>query len=310
MQPKVENLKIKPVKDDKTMGVFTFEPLPTGFGATLGNSLRRILLTSIEGAAVTQAKIEGVNHQFTTIKGIKEDVVEVTLNLKKLRFKVHADNPVIATIKKKGSGKITAGDINVPSDAEIMDKSQHIATLADSKSKFEAEITIEAGSGYSPMEDRKTSKIGVIVLDALYSPIKRAIYEVEPTRFGQKADLDKLTLTVETDGSISPMDAVKSAASKLKDYYELIMTGKSPEKPAEMDTVTVTKLKQTEEISIEELPLQTRTINALKKHGVKFLKELASMTDEEIADVKNLGEKSLTEIKKLLEKEGLRKDEA
>lgn len=302
----VENLKVTSEKEEKNTGIFILEPLPTGFGATLGNALRRVLLTSIKGAAPTQVKIKGATHPFTTLKGVKEDVVEVTLNLKKLRFKIHADSPIIAVIKKKGSGKISAADIEVPSELEILNKNQHIATLADSKSEFEAEITVEPGVGYSPMEERETSKIGVIVLDALFSPIIRASYNVESTRFADRADLDKLTMTIETDGSIKPLDALKNSAKILKRYYETIMLGETPEDMLEEDEITPTILVQQEEIAIDELPLQTRTINALRKHGVKTLKELAKMTDEEIADVKNLGEKSLTEIKKLLKKEGLR----
>ena len=303
----VENLKVTGENEEKSLGVFVLEPLPTGFGATLGNALRRVLLTSIKGAAPTQVKIKGTTHPFTALKGVKEDVVEITLNLKKLRFRIHADTPIIAVIKKKGSGKVTAADIVVPSELEVMNKKQHIATLSDSKSEFEAEITVEPGVGYSPMEERESSKIGVIVLDALYSPVVKTSYEVEPTRFADRADLDKLTITIKTDGSIKPVDALKDSAKILKRYYETIMLGETPQDQLDdIEEIIPTTLGQQEEIAIDELPLQTRTINALRKHGVKTLKELAKMTEEEIADVKNLGEKSLTEIKKLLKKEGLR----
>jgi len=305
MQINIEDIKITATKEEKNFGMFSIEPLPTGFGATLGNALRRVLMTSIKGAAVTQVKITGVSHQFTTIPGVKEDVVELTLNLKRLRFKLHTDTPVIATIKVKGPRDVKASDIEVPSDAEVINKDQHIATLANNKTELTMELIIEPGVGYSPMEERQSQKIGVIVLDALFSPIANVIYEVESTMFGRRADLDKLVLKIQTDGSVSPKDALAQSAETLKSYYAHIAKGESApeeEKPAATDV----KTKSTETIGIEELPLQTRTVNALKKHGVDTLQQLAKMGDDEIADIKNLGEKSLTEIKKLLEKEGYR----
>jgi len=307
MNLNLENLKISTVKEDKNLGVFEIEPLPTGFGTTLGNSLRRVLLSSIKGAAVTQVKIAGVSHQFTTIQGVKEDVVEVTLNLKKLRVQLHGENPVIVTIKKKGPGAVTGADIITSSEVEVMNKDLHIATLADSKSEFTAELTIEPGEGYSPMEERQTSKIGVIVLDAVFSPIISAMYKVEPTRFGKRADYDKLTLTIETDGSVSPLQSLKGSADVLRAFYQSVFEGGNQEEEVAQEADSEPKkTKHTEVIAIEELPLQTRTINALKKHGIDTLEQLSKKTDDDLADIKNLGEKSLNEIKKLLEKEGYR----
>lgn len=308
MQVTKDNLKINTVSESINFGVYAIEPLPTGFGYTLANALRRVLLTSTKGAAVTQIKIAGANHQFTTIQGVKEDVVELTLNLKKLRFSLHSDNPVIATLKKKGLGDVTAKDIEVSSDLEIMNKDQHIATLSDSKTELNIELTIEPGMGYSPMEERQTNKIGVIVLDALFSPIISANYEIEPTRFGDKINLDKIILSVETDGSISPKQAITEASNMLKEYYETMIRweSESAETAAKEGKKEDVSMKSSEDVSIEELPLQTRTINALKKQGITTLHELSQKSDEEIADIKNLGEKSLEEIKKLLEKEGFR----
>ena len=301
-----ENLKINPIKESNEISTYSVEPLPTGFGHTLGNALRRVLLTEIEGAAVTQVKIGGASHQFTTIPGVKEDVVQLTLNVKKLRFKIHTNNPVVATLKKKGAGVVTAKDLEIPSDLELMNKDLHIATLADSKSELNIELIVEPGVGYSPMEERQTSKVGVIILDALFSPVLNVTYEVEPTRFGDKTDLDKLLITVETDGSVSPKQALVKASAILKGYYESfeqweLETDKTVE-PEEEDSAVV----DVEDVAVDELPLQTRTINALKKHGIDTLKQLAKKSDDEIADIKNLGEKSLEEIKKLLKKEGLR----
>jgi DNA-directed RNA polymerase subunit alpha len=308
MAVSVENLKINTLEESDTKGVYAFEPLPTGFGYTLGNALRRVLMTSIKGAAATQAKIAGVNHQFTTVTGVKEDVIELTLNLKKLRFKLHTDNPVVVTIKKKGTGEVKGSDIESSSDIEVMNKDLHIATLADSKSEINIELVVEPGVGYSPMEERQTGKIGVIILDALFSPVMKANYTVEPTRFGDRTDLDKIVLSVETDGSLTPSDAIKEAARIIKDYYETVIKWESPitGEPAKVEKKSEKAHGKSEDVAIEELPLQTRTINALKKQGIETLHQLSGKSDEDLADIKNLGEKSLEEIKSLLEKEGLR----
>lgn len=299
-----ENLKIDTVKEEGNLGVFSFEPLPTGFGYTLANALRRVLMTSIKGAAATQVKVSGATHQFTTIAGVKEDIVEMTLNLKRLRFNAFTDQPVIVTISKKGTGKITGKDIETSSDVEVMNKDQHIATLADAKSKLEMEITVEPGTGYSPMEERQTSKIGVIVLDALFSPIVSANYEIEPARFGGRTDLDKIIFTIETDGSISPKESLVEASEILKNYYATFGEWKiETEEPEEIKK----DAKVADDFSVEELPLQTRTINALRKSKILTLHQLAKKTNEELEDIKNIGEKSLQEIKDLLAKEGFRK---
>ena len=307
MEVTKENLKINTIKEEGNMGVYSYEPLPTGFGYTLANALRRVLLSSTKGAAVTQVKIEGVSHQFTTVPGVKEDVVEITLNLKKLRFKTFSDAPVIVTISKKGAGKVTGKDIELTSDVEIMNKDQHIATLSDSKSKFEMELIIEPGVGYSPMEERQTSKLGVIILDALFSPIVKANYEIEPTRFGGRTDLDKIIFTIETDGSINPKQAIKDASKILREYYSYFEEWKAEPQEKEVKEKRKAGAKTGEDFSVEELPLQTRTINALRKSKINTLHDLAKKTDEELEDIKNIGEKSLQEIKDLLAKEGYRK---
>ncbi len=307
MEVTKENLKINTIKENGNIGVYSYEPLPTGFGYTLANALRRVMLSSIEGSAATQVKINGVTHQFTTLTGVKEDIVEITLNLKKLRFKSHSSEPVVVTLSKKGAGKVTAKDIEITSDIEIMNKDQHIATLADSKSKLDMEIVVEKGIGYSPMEDRQTSKIGVIILDALFSPIVSANYEIEPTRFGGRTDLDKITLTVETDGSISPKEAIREASKILKDYYICFEEWKPETDSVEIKEKAKPGTKLSEDFSVEDLPLQTRTINALKKSKINTLHELAKKTNEELEDIKNIGEKSLQEIKDLLDREGYRK---
>ena len=300
-------LKITIISEDKNKGVFSIEPLPTNFGHTIGNSLKRILLTSLKGAVITQVKVSGADHQFSTIPGVKEDIVEVTLNLKRIRFKVYGENPVVLNINKKGPGEVTAADIELNSEVEVLNKNQHIATLADKNTNLKMELIIESGTGYSPMEERQSSKIGVIVLDADFSPVKSVSYTVEPARFGKDINLDNLILSVETDGSIKPSEAVKKSADLLKEFaikiYEWVMPVQEQE--VENSSTVNEKRVMTEKISVDELPLPTRTINALKKQGIETLDQLAEKSDEELADIKNLGEKSVEEIKKLLKKEGL-----
>lgn len=300
------DLKIKTISETKTKGVFEFDPLPKGFGFTLGNTLRRVLLTSMKGAAVTQIKIDGTNHQFSTIEGVKEDVVELILNLKKIRFQKHSDNPEIAMIKATGPGKISAGDIETTSDVEILNKDLHIATLADKKTSLNIELVVETGVGYSPSEERSTSKVGVIIIDSLFSPVISSNIKVEETRAGGRTDLDKLILEVETDGSLKPSLAVYKSAEILSNFFAVLAKWEqAPEEEIEEETVTQ-NISHIRDIIVDELPLQTRTVNALKKAKIETLGELAKKTDDELSDIKNLGEKSISEIKKLLQEEGFR----
>lgn len=309
MQITSKDLKIKTISETKTEGVFEFDPLPKGFGHTLGNTLRRVLLTSLDGAAVTQIKVDGISHQFSTIEGIKEDLVEIILNVKKIRIKKHSDTPEVALLKASGSGKVTAKDIEAPADLEIINKDQHIATLANKKSELSMELIVESGVGYSPSEDRSTSKVGVIVIDALFSPVVKANISIEETRAGDRTDLDKLILSVETDGSIKPSIAVYKSAEILADFFDVLAKWEQPEEEEEDEDDGEIDMAQFEEILVDELPLQTRTINALKKAGVETLAQVSQKTEEELADIKNLGEKSISEINKLLIKEGLKEKE-
>lgn len=306
------NLKILRSVENNNRGIFSIEPLPQTYGSTIGNALRRVLLTSIKGSAGTQLKITGANHQFTTIEGVKEDIVQITLNLKQVRFKVHTENPVILSLEKKGRGVVTASDFKPNSDVDILTPQFKIATLADDNSTLKLELMVEQGVGYSPSEQREkqNNKLGVITLDALFSPIKNVMFNVESARFGERVDFDKLNIEIETDGSISPEEALKEASEILKSYYNVIglIDSHSSDNAAKENTQmpVLKKIKSNiENISIDELPLQTRTINALRKSGILTLKQLASKSNEELADVKNLGEKSLTEIKELLSKESI-----
>jgi len=299
----VQDLKIIKVSETGTTGVFSFEPLLGGFGNTLGSTLRRVLYTSLEGGALTQIKITGVVHQFSTVQGVKEDVVEISLNLKQIRVKMYAKNPVIGTISKKGPGVVTAADIDFPSEAKVINKDLVICTLADKNSKFEAEVVVESGVGYSPVEERETSKVGVILLDAIFSPVVSVNYTVEPARLGKKIDLDKLTLTVTTDGSMTPWEAVSSSASTLAGFFTQISIGGHKDDSEDGSGLGDADKKS---ILVEDLSLSNRAINALKKQGIKDLNDLAQMNDTAISDIKNLGEKSVEEVMELLKKEGLR----
>jgi len=289
------------VSENKNSGVFTFEPLPAGFGHTLGSSLRRVLLTSLRGAAVTSFSVPGITHQFTTIDGVKEDVIEITLNLKELRFKAHSKGSFVGKISKKGAGVITAGDIDLTSEVEVVNKDAVIATVSDKSKSFEMELTIETGIGYSPVEKREAAKIGSVLVDAIFSPVVSASYSVDETRVGRESGLDKLTLEVLTDGSIKPSEAISDSSSILRDFYAQFASAKdSNENLSELFAQATASEIKSDNSTVEDLPLPTRTINALKKHGIFTLQDLRNKSDEEISDIKNLGEKSIDEIKKLL----------
>ena len=301
------DVKIKKLSEKDNSAVFIFEPLPKGFGHTLGNTLRRVLLTSMPGGAITQFKVEGAVHQFSTVPGVKEDLVNIGLNLKQVRARVPGGSPVVGKIEAKGPGKVTAGDIEVSSEVEILNKDLHIATLADNKTKFNIEVTFEAGVGYSPVEERETAKIGIIMLDALFSPVVSANYEIEQTRKGTHADLDKLVLTVDTDGSLDPSDALAKSATILKDFFKrFALAEDDEEEEALKEQAAAAPSMDNKKVSVDELPLPTRTINALRKAGIETLSDLMAKSREELADVKNLGDKSIEEINKLLESEGSR----
>jgi DNA-directed RNA polymerase subunit alpha len=294
-------LKFSKVSESKNSAVFSFEPLPSGFGHTLGSVLRRVALTSIMGGAVTSFRIPGVTHQFTSIDGVKEDLVDFSLNLKQLRFKVHSDGVFTAKISKKGPGVVTASDIEVTSEVEVVNTDAVIATLSDKNSSLDIELTIERGIGYSPVEGRENNKLGTVLVDAIFSPVVNISYSVESARVGRQSGLDKLNIEVQTDGSIKPMEVIKISASILRDFFDKFSS--APESSQDISSLfqhTSASEAKSDNSSVDDLPLPTRTINALKKHGINSLSDLRAKSDEEISDIKNLGEKSIEEIKKLL----------
>jgi DNA-directed RNA polymerase subunit alpha len=281
---------------------FAIEPLHTGYGMTLGNSLRRVLLSSIAGAAVTSFKIEGATHEFTTVPGVKEDVVDIMLNLKGVRFKVFSDEVQTLRIVKKGKGTVTAKDIETNADVEVVNPEQVIATIDDSKSNFVMDLTVEIGRGYRPIEEgAKLKASDMIAIDAIFSPVQRVRYKVENTRVGQMTDLDKLILTIETDGSISPRDAFEEAAAILVNQYTALAgqtrveasapLGSEPEEEAAAEDATELMTP------IEDLNLSARTTNALVNNEIHTLKDLFSLSDAELRDLKGFGAKALDEVK-------------
>lgn len=221
-----EPVKIKKISDDGKVGVFNIEGLYTGFGLTIGNALRRALFSSLPGAAITQVKIKGVSHEFTTIPGVAEDVVELTLNFKKVRFKFFSDEPQVLSLKIKGEKEIKAGDIKVNSQLEIINPELHLATLTDKKAELDMEITVEKGLGYLPAAERKFERlaIGTLILDAVFSPVTKVNTSVENMRVGEKTDFNRLKIEIETDGSITPSQALRDTANVLEDHFNKIST--------------------------------------------------------------------------------------
>ncbi|MEK7169085.1 MAG: DNA-directed RNA polymerase subunit alpha [Patescibacteria group bacterium] len=277
-------------------------PLEQGYGFTLGNSLRRVLLTSLSGAAITSVKIAGVNHQFTSLSGMKEDVVEFCLNLKKVRISYSGEKAVNATLKVNTAGEVKAGDIKLPSGATISNPELVLAVL-NKGAKLDADIIIESGSGYSPADSRSSTEIGMIPLDASFSPIVRVNYKVEETRVGRLTNYDKLTLEVWTDGTIKALAAVQKAASILVDYFAQIVTPVKAEKKKE--EVIINDLGLVGRLSVEEIGLPTRVANALAKAGFETVDALVRADKNELVKVRNLGEKSLKIISAALGEKGV-----
>lgn len=291
-----------------TSATFTIEPLHSGYGMTLGNSLRRVLLSSIAGAAVTSFKVEGVTHEFTTVPGVKEDVVAIMLNLKGVRFRVYSDEPQHLRINKKGSGPITAKDIEVNADVEIVNPTHVIATIDDDKASFVMDLVVETGRGYRTIEEETARKASDhIALDAIFTPVHRVRYKVENTRVGQATDLDKLLITVDTDGSITPRDAFEEAAAILVNQYTSLAGKTRIEMPAQESTSNGLSFGSGSDdepaalnTPIEDLNLSARTTNALINNDIHSIKDLFSLSDAELRDLKGFGSKALDEVKEKL----------
>ena len=277
---------------------FDVEPLYAGYGNTLGNSLRRVLLSSIRGAAIVAFRVEGATHEFTTVAGIKEDVVDVMLNLKNVRVKVHTDEPIELRLEKKGAGPVTAGDIKLSADVEIANPEQVIATIDDPKKTLIIDLVVEAGRGYRTIEDSSTARIhsDMIALDAVFSPVLRVRYKVDPTRVGQETNLDKLRLTVDTDGTLSPKEAFEEAAAILVNQYTALAGSTSVEAAPALGQGTDDDSNELN-TSIEELNLSARTANALVNNDIRTVHDLVTLTEQDLRELKGFGSKALDEVK-------------
>lgn len=300
------NIECTQMTDD--YGVFTVSPLERGYAITLGNSLRRILLSSLPGAAATSIKIEGVQHEFSTVPGVKEDVTELILNIKKLALKLYSDTPKTMYIEAKGEGEITAADIKCDADIEICNPDLHIATLNED-ARLYAEITVARGRGYVSAETNKQEMqpiIGVIPVDSIYTPVKAVNYTVETTRVGQYTDREKLTVEVKTNKTIKPDEAISLAAKIMNDLLALFVDLSDDAKNTEIIVEKEeTKKEKVLEMTIEELDLSVRSYNCLKRAGINTVEDLTNKTEEDMIKVRNLGRKSLEEVINKLNNLGL-----
>ena len=297
----------KTISDDGTYGKFVVEPLQRGYGTTLGNCLRRILLSSLPGAAVTSVKIDGILHEFSTIPGVKEDVTEIILNLKKLAIRLNGDDTKRVIINAIGPKEVTAADIIGDSDLEIFNPDLHIATLEDNATLV-MEINIGKGRGYVPADQNKTENtpISVIPVDSIFTPVRKVNYTVEDTRVGQVTDFNKLTLEIWTDGSISPEEGVSIGAKIMQEHLNQFII--LDDAASEMEILVEKEGDQKEkalEMTIDELELSVRSFNCLKRANINTVEELTEHSEEEMMKVRNLGKKSLDEVKKKLEELGL-----
>jgi len=295
------------ISDNDTYGKFIIEPLERGYGITLGNSLRRILLSSLPGVAVTSIKIDGVLHEFSTITGVVEDVTEVILNIKGLSLKMHSDGPKVIYIDAEGEGPVTAADIKADSDVEIMNPDLHIVTL-NGDSRFYMEMNISKDRGYVSADKNKQAgqPIGIIPVDSIYTPVKKVNYIVENTRVGQITDYDKLTMEVWTNGTIKPDEAISLGAKILNEHLNLFVDLSDHSRHAEiMVEKEETKKEKVLEMTIEELDLSVRSYNCLKRAGINTVDDLINRTEEDMMKVRNLGRKSLEEVLQKLNALGL-----
>lgn len=301
--------KLQVEEQKSNTALISLEPLEQGYGHTLGNSLRRTMLNSLSGNAITSVKIDGVSHQFSTIPGVIEDVIQITLNLKKVRVKIYGDKPIHMRLIKSGKGDVLAGDIDTLGQGEIVNPDLKIATITDPKTKLSMDFTAESGVGYVPAEDKKASEIGVMPIDAIFTPVLAVNYTVDQTRVGRRTDFDKLNLEVTTDGTITPQEAVEKAAQILSSFFRQVYDP-AEEEQQEETTKTTTVSDDVLKASVEELDLPVRITNALKAIEINTIGELLTVAPGQLMKAKNLGAKSLTLISEKLTERGLSLGEA
>ena len=303
---KPNKLVVSPGEDPARNATVVAEPLERGFGLTLGNALRRVLLSSLQGAAVTSVQIDNVLHEFSSIPGVREDVTDIVLNIKSLALRMHGDQPKRVTLKKQGAGEARATDIDTGHDIEILNPDLVLCTL-DKNASISMEMTVEAGKGYvaAPVERSEDSPIGLIPVDAGYSPIKRVSYRVENTREGQILDYDKLTMQVETNGTVTPEDAVAYAARILQDQFQLFVNFEEPREETREEIHTEPEFNPNLLRKVDELELSVRSANCLKNDNIVYIGDLIQKSEAEMLRTPNFGRKSLNEIKEVLAQMGL-----
>ena len=311
--------KPKIILEQGNEGIFEIDSLYPGYGTTVGNSLRRVLLSSLPGAAVTSVKIKGVDHEFSTLQGVLEDIITILLNVKKLRFKMHTDEPQTLELTAKGAKALTAADITVPSTIEVINTDQHIVTLTDKDSSFHMELIIEKGLGYTPREMARKEKveIGMMTLDAMFSPVRKVNFEIEDMRVGDRTDYNKLRFHIETDGSISPRTAFLESVQIIVDQFNALREGfqTGDEETKDLGIALVEEMRPVEEVStddtdisklkVEDLRLSSRTINALHEAGIKTVGGLMRKDTDSLSTIPGVGDKAIQEIKRALGSMGL-----
>jgi DNA-directed RNA polymerase subunit alpha len=301
----LENAQIEPVEELESYGKYEASPLPAGYGVTLGNALRRVLLSSLEGAAVTSIQIRDVYHEFSSIPGVKEDVTQIVLNVKKLRLKSYATHPVQLKLVKTGAGAVTAADILESADVEIVNPDQHLMTLDSDDVTIELDLTVERGVGYLAAERAEQLPIGVIPVDAIFTPVRKVNYHVENTRVGQMTNYDKLTLEIDTDGTIAPEEALSRAAEILVAQFSLFTNAGKALADVDRAAGGVPSLPQNMlDMPIEDLDLPMRAYNSLKRNNIVKVAQLLALQDEDLLRMRNFGRKSLDEMKERLRMRG------
>jgi len=285
----------------KTSATFDISPLHAGYGNTLGNSLRRVLLSSIKGAAIVAFRIEGASHEFTTIPGVKEDVIDIMLNIKNIKLKTHTDEPIELRLEKKGAGPVTAGDIKTTADVEVINKDQLICTIDDPKKSFLMDLVVESGRGYQTIEKASANRLhsDMIAVDAIFSPVLRVRYKISSTRVGQETNLDKLLLTIDTDGSITPKEAFEQSAAILVNQYTALAGATTVEAAPAIGKETEGE-KSELNTPIEELNLTARTANALVNNDIRTVHDLVTLSEQDLRELKGFGSKALEEVNEKL----------
>lgn len=297
--------KVKEITSTEDFGEFAIEPLEPGYGHTMGNSLRRVLYTTIPGAAVTQVRISNVKHKFSTLPGLKENIVDLLLNIKELNFRlVGSKTSETVKLSVKGTKKITAKDLELTEGVEVVNKDQYIGSLSGDKSKLEMELVIEKGFGYSLSEERKAAELGTITIDSVFTPVRRVTYTVAATRVGRRTDLDKLVLKIWTNGTVSPSDALNTASKILASHFTQVFEPKSQPVVAEgapASSISQSTLKTT----IDELDLPTRIYNSLRNGGVETIEQLLAVPRKDLVSMRNMGGKSISVIEEKLQEKGV-----